>query len=79
MNDAERHDHPQRAQCSHVGAQSGDLTIREGRDGRPWEVESPLYLMGLHVGEVVGRGPTREAAEADLRRLLHEASESLFA
>lgn len=70
---------PSRAQCSHVGAQKGDLTIREGRDGQPWEVESPLYLMGLHVGEIVGKGPTREAAEADLQRKLCEASDSLWA
>ena len=68
---------PQRAQCSHVGAQGGATVTRKVSDG--YEIESPLYLLGQEVGTIVGRGKTEKDAADDLHRKLCEASDSLWA
>lgn len=66
--------------CQHVGAQKGSADECEVHcvNGE-WAVLSPLYIMGLRAGEIVGKGPTREAAEDDLQRQLREAADSLWA
>lgn len=75
MNDTPNHHG--RAQCSHVGAQKGDLMIVKTESG--YEAHGRLYLLGSDVGPIVGKGATEEEARNDLERQLHEASDSLWA
>lgn len=80
MTTDQQSDHPGPVRvhtCSRIGANGGEHIVL--KDSPDWEISSPLYIMGMDVGTIIGKGPTREAAEADLHRQLCEASEGLWA